>query len=228
ARNRRGPHLERGDADRLGRGDALGEAVEPPVVHQEADRAAVHPEHRQMGAFAFEHPMQRVEHEAVAAERNERLSVLCGGERIAPPQERRSGFGDFAVGGEQADAAAGEIDRLGWLWRVRAQSSILMQFRLASNIKALGCRVTVPFRVVASAKALFARAAAAGLDERLSRLVKRKALRSAATWEGPLKGLKLSVNLLPEDISRDGYEKWLLDEAAAAGMDPKRLTVEIT
>jgi len=82
--------------------------------------------------------------------------------------------------------------------------------------------------VAASAKALFARAAAAGLDERLSRLVQRKALRSAATWEGPLKGLKLSVNLLPEDISRDGYEKWLLDEAAAAGMDPKRLTVEIT
>ena len=39
-------------------------------------------------------------------------------------------------------------------------------------------------------------------------------------WEGPLKGLRLSINLLPEDISRDGYDDWLLDEIAAAGIDP--------
>lgn len=82
--------------------------------------------------------------------------------------------------------------------------------------------------VAKSPQALFARAAAAGLDERLSRLIQRKALRSAASWEGPLKGLKLSINLLPEDISRDGYDQWLLDEADAAGLDPRRLTVEIT
>ena len=79
-----------------------------------------------------------------------------------------------------------------------------------------------------TADALFARARAAGLGERLSRLVQRKALRSAAVWEGPLKNLKLSINLLPEDISRDGYDQWLLDEAEAVGFDPKRLTVEIT
>ena len=82
--------------------------------------------------------------------------------------------------------------------------------------------------ITPSAETLFARAGAAGLAERLSRLVQRKALRSAAVWEGPLKGLKLSINLLPEDISRDGYEQWLLDEVEANGMDPKRLTVEIT
>jgi EAL domain-containing protein (putative c-di-GMP-specific phosphodiesterase class I) len=82
--------------------------------------------------------------------------------------------------------------------------------------------------LVRSADALFARAASAGLSERLSRLVQRKALRSAAAWEGPLKGLKLSINLLPADISRDGYECWLLDEIAAAGLDPTRVTTEIT
>ncbi|HKX91319.1 MAG TPA: EAL domain-containing protein [Sphingomicrobium sp.] len=82
--------------------------------------------------------------------------------------------------------------------------------------------------VAASAEALFARAASAALGERLSRLVQRKALRSAAVWEGPLKGLGLSLNLLPEDISRDGYEQWLLDEIAAAGIDSRRVTVEIT
>src|SRR4051794_7182989 len=43
--------------------------------------------------------------------------------------------------------------------------------------------------IAPSAQALFARASAAGLDERLSRMVQRKAMRSAAGWEGPLKGL---------------------------------------
>ena len=79
-----------------------------------------------------------------------------------------------------------------------------------------------------SAEALFARAAAAGLGERLSRLIQRKALRCAAVWEGPLKGLDLSLNLLPEDISREGYHQWLLDEMQAAGIDRARVTVEIT
>jgi EAL domain-containing protein (putative c-di-GMP-specific phosphodiesterase class I) len=75
---------------------------------------------------------------------------------------------------------------------------------------------------------LFARAAAGGLAERLSRLVQRKALRSAAIWEGPLRHLGLSINILPADISRDGYERWLLEEIAAAGIDPRRVTAEIT
>ena len=79
-----------------------------------------------------------------------------------------------------------------------------------------------------SAEGLFKRAAAAGLDERLSRLIQRKALRCAAAWEGPLKNLKLSINLLPADLSRDGYEQWLLEEVETAGLDPNQLTVEIT
>src|SRR5258705_5082530 len=71
--------------------------------------------------------------------------------------------------------------------------------------------------VAPSPQALFARAASAGLDERPLRLIQRKAAASAASWEGPLRGLKLSINLLPEDISRDGYDQWLLEEADAAG-----------
>ena len=92
----------------------------------------------------------------------------------------------------------------------------------------VGAEALARSAITPSAEGLFARAAAVGLAERLSRLVQRKALRSAAVWEGPLKGLKLSINLLPEDISRDGYERWLLEEIEATGMDPKRLTVEIT
>jgi EAL domain-containing protein (putative c-di-GMP-specific phosphodiesterase class I) len=75
---------------------------------------------------------------------------------------------------------------------------------------------------------LLARAATAGLSERLSRLSQRKALRIAAAWEGPLKGLNLSINLLPEDLARDGYDQWLLEEIATVGLLPERLTVEIT
>ena len=82
--------------------------------------------------------------------------------------------------------------------------------------------------MVADAGLLFARAEAGGLSERLSRLVQRKALRLAAVWEGPLKGLGLSINLLPADLSRPGFEDWLLEEIRVAGINPERVTAEIT
>jgi len=81
---------------------------------------------------------------------------------------------------------------------------------------------------VAGAEQLFARADAAGLSERLSRLVQSKALRAAAAWEGPLRRLRLSINLLPDEIMQEGYASWLLDEVRTAGIDPERVTIEIT
>lgn len=75
---------------------------------------------------------------------------------------------------------------------------------------------------------LFTRAAAANLSERLSRAVQRRALRMAGRWTGALASLRLSINLLAEDLERPGYERWLLDEIAAAGLAPERVTVEIT
>jgi EAL domain-containing protein (putative c-di-GMP-specific phosphodiesterase class I) len=92
----------------------------------------------------------------------------------------------------------------------------------------VGAEALARAAVASSGEALFSRASAAGLDERLSRLVQRKALRCAATWEGPLRELKISLNLLPKDLSRDGFEQWLLDEIEAAGVDPRRVIVEIT
>jgi EAL domain-containing protein (putative c-di-GMP-specific phosphodiesterase class I) len=82
--------------------------------------------------------------------------------------------------------------------------------------------------IARTAEALFARATAARLDERLSRVVQRKALRCAAVWEGALKDLSLSINVLPAEICRESYEQWLLDEIEAAGIDPARVTAEIT
>jgi EAL domain-containing protein (putative c-di-GMP-specific phosphodiesterase class I) len=92
----------------------------------------------------------------------------------------------------------------------------------------VGAEALARSAAVAGAEQLFARAWAGGLAERLSRLVQRKALRCAAVWEGPLKGLGLSVNILPADICREGYETWLLEEIDAAGIQPDRVTAEIT
>jgi EAL domain-containing protein (putative c-di-GMP-specific phosphodiesterase class I) len=94
--------------------------------------------------------------------------------------------------------------------------------------RVVGAEALARSPVARSADALFARAHAAALVERLSRLIQRKALRCAAVWEGPLRQLGISINLLPADISRAGYERWLLDEIDAAAIDPRRITLEIT
>ena len=92
----------------------------------------------------------------------------------------------------------------------------------------VGAEALARSTVARDAETLFERALSARLGERLSRVVQRKALRCAAVWEGALKGLKISINLLPADISRPGYEDWLLDEIDAAAIDPARVTLEIT
>lgn len=74
---------------------------------------------------------------------------------------------------------------------------------------------------------LFARAEAVGLSERLSRTIQRKALRTFAGWKGSLSALRLSINLLPRDLDRPGYEQWLLAEIALAGLKPDQITAEI-
>lgn len=91
-----------------------------------------------------------------------------------------------------------------------------------------GAEALARSRVAADAQQLFARAAAGGINEELSRLVQRKALRSASAWDGALKNLGLSINVLPNEISRDGYDSWLLEEIENAGIDPRRVTAEIT
>ena len=80
---------------------------------------------------------------------------------------------------------------------------------------------------VAGPEELFLRADRAHLSERLSRSIQRKALRTAGQWTGAMAELNLSINLLPMDLERPGFERWLLDEIAAAGLSPERITVEI-
>ena len=91
----------------------------------------------------------------------------------------------------------------------------------------IGVEALARWADVADPEALFARAAAAGLSERLSRAIQRKALGLAGQWTGALGELRLSINILPQDLDRPGFEAWLFDEMQAASIDPKRVTVEI-
>ncbi|MBA2467613.1 MAG: EAL domain-containing protein [Sphingomonas sp.] len=138
-------------------------------------------------------------------------------------------------GGKRASdhdvAAPAPVKRDRTLESVIAHERIALLFQPQidpANGDVLGVEALARWDGVASPQDLFARAASAGLAERLSRLVQRKALRAAATWEGPLRYLHLSINLLPEDLARSGYDRWLLEEIDTAGVDPARITVEIT
>src|SRR5687768_17964946 len=56
----------------------------------------------------------------------------------------------------------------------------------------VGVEALARWAEVDGAEELFARAEAVGLGERLSRHVQRKALRTFASWSGPLAALRLS------------------------------------
>jgi EAL domain-containing protein (putative c-di-GMP-specific phosphodiesterase class I) len=96
-----------------------------------------------------------------------------------------------------------------------------------STGRVVGVEALARWRDCNPAQGLFARAAAGRLSERLSRAVQRRAIRAAAAWDGVLAELRLSINVLPEDLARADYDRWLLAELAAAGLDPRRLTIEI-
>ena len=91
----------------------------------------------------------------------------------------------------------------------------------------VGVEALARWNAVDNAEELFARAERSGLAERLSRHVQRKALRTFGAWAGQLASLRLSINLMPQDLDRPGYEQWLLAEIAEAGLAPDQITAEI-
>jgi EAL domain-containing protein (putative c-di-GMP-specific phosphodiesterase class I) len=142
---------------------------------------------------------------------------------------RRTAWGQRASDSPPAPAAAPRRDTL--LEAVIAHERIAILFQpqiepATGRIRAV--EALARWEGAETAEKLFARAASGGLSERLSRLVQRKALRAAAAWEGPLRRLGVSINILPQDLARAGYEQWLLEEIDAAGISPTRVTVEIT
>lgn len=132
---------------------------------------------------------------------------------------------------DRATSTPAEPRRDHLLEAVIAQEQIEVLFQPLIEPKTgriVGAEALARSTVADTADDLFRRAALAGLAERISRLVQRKALRCAAAWEGPLRDLKISLNLLPQDICRENYEQWLIDEIGTAGIAPERVTVEIT
>ena len=105
---------------------------------------------------------------------------------------------------------------------VRFQPQIVPRCGSIAGVEALA-----RWTKVANPEELFARAANAGLSQRLSRAIQRAALRTAGAWRGPLSNLRISINLLPGDLDCPGHDDWLLAEIAAAGLSPSRITVEI-
>src|SRR5207245_623658 len=67
----------------LGGGDAFDEVFDPVRVHQKTDAAAVHPEDRHA---LRDEAVQRLEHEAVAAERDDDACLLRRDRAVALPQ----------------------------------------------------------------------------------------------------------------------------------------------
>jgi EAL domain-containing protein (putative c-di-GMP-specific phosphodiesterase class I) len=93
--------------------------------------------------------------------------------------------------------------------------------------RVIGVEALARWAGVATPEQLFARATAAGLSERLSRAILRKALGVVGQWSGVLGELRLSLNILPQDLDRRGFEAWLMGEIARARIDPRRVTAEI-
>ena len=100
------------------------------------------------------------------------------------------------------------------------------QIELCSG-RIVGVEALARWEGAESPEELFRRADRASLSERLSRSIQRKAVGVASRWTGAMADLNLSINLLPRDLDRPGYERWLLDEIRAAGLHPERITVEI-
>ncbi|MGR6327626.1 EAL domain-containing protein [Sphingomonas sp. XXL09] len=78
------------------------------------------------------------------------------------------------------------------------------------------------------ADALFAAAERADLGLALSDHIQGLVLRRIAGWTGTLAALRVSLNLTAADLARPGFAASFLAQAAATGVAPDRLTVEIT
>jgi predicted signal transduction protein with EAL and GGDEF domain len=75
---------------------------------------------------------------------------------------------------------------------------------------------------------LFSAAAAAGLERPMSDAVWRCALAKMAGWPEPARGLRIALNVTAADLADGDMPERLLAMAAHEGIDPARLTVEIT
>ncbi len=75
---------------------------------------------------------------------------------------------------------------------------------------------------------LFAAAVSAGLERKLSRAVWQGALAIMARWPDAMAKVRVALNITAADLADPAMADELLAMAADAGVDPARLTVEVT
>src|SRR5262249_61985149 len=114
-----------------------------------------------------------------------RLRFPCRGPRVTPPAmfkwDSVFEWGRRASDQKAPAPVAPARDQLLESLIAHEQIEVLYQPQIEPGTgRIVGAEALSRSSVAPSAEALFSRAAAAGLDERLSRLVQRKALRSAA------------------------------------------------
>ena len=78
------------------------------------------------------------------------------------------------------------------------------------------------------AEQLFAAAARARLLPALSQHIQAAALREVAAWPASLSELGVAINVTASDLARPEFAKDLLAHAVALGIEPARLTAEVT
>ena len=104
ARDRHRLHVERRHREAPRRREPFLEAVEPPLVHQETHRAAVHPEHRQ-DAVALQHLVKGLEQEPVTAQRDHQVGLVGRDEGVKLAEHRFGRLGALRWGGDQRHCA---------------------------------------------------------------------------------------------------------------------------
>jgi hypothetical protein len=105
---------------RLGGGEPLEEPVRPVRIHQKADAAAMHAENR---PSARRKAVQRFQHEAVAAERDDDVGLLRADGAVAFLQFGERPLRRLGIGREKSDAwgrSCGGHPPVTLIWRATA------------------------------------------------------------------------------------------------------------
>lgn len=85
-----------------------------------------------------------------------------------------------------------------------------------------------PEHGVLGADTLFAAAERAGLGLALSEHIQRLALTMAAPWTGALAELRVAINVTAADLARGDFTEYFLALVERSGIDPARVTAEVT
>lgn len=85
-----------------------------------------------------------------------------------------------------------------------------------------------PEHGVLGANTLFSAAERAGLGLALSEHIQLLALTRAAAWEGALAALRVAVNVTAADLARSDFTQHFLSLVERAGIEPERVTAEVT